>query len=199
MVSQAVRLSSFVVIPMLLGLFAVADTLVLALLGEQWMVCVPFLRIMCISYCFWPVHIANLQAINAVGRSDIFLKLEIIKKALSLVALAVGMQFDVMVFVSLKAVQDFLCTFVNGAPNRKLLGYSIARQWRDVAPAAVLSAVMCGLVMAAGGSLLWLPVWLRLAVQILWGIAVYTALAWVFRLESFRYLWELAVKRRQGN
>lgn len=199
MVSQAVRLSSFVVIPMLLGLFAVADTLVLALLGQQWMVCVPFLRIMCISYCFWPVHIANLQAINAVGRSDIFLKLEIIKKALSLVALAVGMQFDVMVFVSLKAVQDFLCTFVNGAPNQKLLGYSIARQWRDVAPAAVLSAVMCGLVMAAGGSLLWLPVWPRLAVQILWGIAVYTALAWVFRLESFRYLWELAVKRRQGN
>ena len=68
-----------------------------------------------------------------------------------------------------------------------------------MAPAAVLSAVMCGLVMAAGGSLLWLPVWLRLAVQILWGIAVYTALAWVFRLESFRYLWELAVKRSQGN
>ena len=67
MVSQAVRLSSFVVIPMLLGLFAVADTLVLALLGEQWMVCVPFLRIMCISYCFWPVHIANLQAINELS------------------------------------------------------------------------------------------------------------------------------------
>ena len=80
MVRRAIRLSSFAVIPMLLGLFAVADTLVLALLGEKWMICVPFLRIMCISYCFWPIHITNLQAINAMGRSDIFLKLEIVKK-----------------------------------------------------------------------------------------------------------------------
>ena len=69
-------------LPMLLVLFAVAYTLVLALLGEKWLVCVPFLRIMCISYCFWPIHITNLQAINALGRSDIFLKLEIVKKVL---------------------------------------------------------------------------------------------------------------------
>lgn len=191
MVSRAIRLSSFGVLPMLLGLFAVADTLVLALLGEKWMVCVPFLRIMCISYCFWPIHIANLQAINAVGRSDIFLKLEIIKKALSLLALAVGMQFDVLVLVGLKAVQDFLCTFVNAAPNQKLLGYSIRRQWRDVAPAAALSAVMCAAVMVTGRWLVWLPVWPKLAVQILWGMAVYGGLAWTFRLESFCYLWKM--------
>ena len=85
MVRRAIRLSSFAVIPMLMGLFAVADTLVLALLGEKWLICVPFLRIMCVSYCFWPIHITNLQAINAVGRSDIFLKLELVKKALRIV------------------------------------------------------------------------------------------------------------------
>ena len=106
---------------MLMGLFAVADTLVLALLGEQWMVCVPFLRIMCISNCFWPIHITNLQAINAVGRSDIFLKLELVKKGLSLVALLVGIQFNVFIMVCIKAFQDFLCTFVNAAPNQKAL------------------------------------------------------------------------------
>ena len=82
MVRRAIRLSSFAVIPMLMGLFAVADTLVLALLGEKWLICVPFLRIMCVSYCFWPIHITNLQAINAVGRSDIFLKLELVKLSL---------------------------------------------------------------------------------------------------------------------
>ena len=107
MVRRAIRLSSFAVLPMLMGLFAVADTLVLALLGEQWMVCVPFLRIMCISYCFWPIHITNLQAINAVGRSDIFLKLELVKKGLSLAALLVGIQFNVFIMVCIKAFQDF--------------------------------------------------------------------------------------------
>ena len=116
-------MSSFAVLPMLIGLFAVGDNLVLALLGEQWLICVPFLRIMCISYCFWPIHITNLQAINAVGRSDIFLKLEIVKKALSVLALVIGMQYSVTVMVGLKAFQDFLCTFVNAAPNKKLLGY----------------------------------------------------------------------------
>lgn len=188
MVRRAIRLSSFAVIPMLLGLFGVADTLVLALLGEKWMICVPFLRIMCISYCFWPIHITNLQAINAVGRSDIFLKLEVVKKLLSVLALVIGMQFNVYIMVCLKAFQDFLCTFINAAPNRRLLGYSIFHQWMDVMPSAALSAVMCGAVMALG---IWLPamsVWLKLAIQILCGMAVYVALAWICKLESFCYL-----------
>ena len=195
MVRRAIRLSSFAVIPMLLGLFAVADTLVLALLGEKWMVCVPFLRIMCISYCFWPIHITNLQAINAVGRSDIFLKLEIVKKALSLLALIVGMQFNVYIMVCLKAFQDFVCTFINAAPNKKLLGYSIFHQWMDVMPSAVLSAVMCIVVMAVGARMPDISVWLKLAVQILCGAAVYVALAWVFRMESFVYLSGMAKER----
>ncbi|MDD3251307.1 MAG: lipopolysaccharide biosynthesis protein [Lachnospiraceae bacterium] len=192
MVRRAIRLSSFSVIPMLLGLFAVADTLVLALLGEKWMICVPFLRIMCVSYCFWPIHITNLQAINAVGRSDIFLKLEIVKKALSLLALLIGMQFNVYIMVCLKAFQDFLCTFINAAPNKKLLGYSIFHQWMDVMPSAVLSTVMCILVMLFGA---WLPemsVWLKLMAQILCGAVVYIFLAWAVHMESFCYLRDLA-------
>lgn len=199
MVRRAIRLSSFAVIPMLLGLFAVADTLVLALLGEQWMVCVPFLRIMCISYCFWPIHITNLQAVNAVGRSDIFLKLEIIKKGLSVVALIVGMQFNVFVMVCIKAFQDFLCTFVNAAPNKKLLDYSIAHQWMDVMPSAGLSAVMCIAVMAAGAWLTDISVWLKLAVQIVCGVLVYTGLAAAFKMESFCFLVNLVKERKRRN
>ncbi len=186
MVRKAIQMSSFVVLPMLLGLFAVADTLVLVLLGEQWLVCVPFLRITCITYCFWPIHITNLQAINAVGRSDIFLKLEVVKKGLSVVALLIGMQFDVYVMVSIKAFQDFLCTFVNAAPNKKLLGYSIFDQWKDVMPPAVLSIIMCAVVMAAGSWLAFLPLVVRLLAQILIGVVVYAALAAMCRLESFR-------------
>ena len=187
MVRKAIQLSSFLVLPMLLGLFAVADTLVLVLLGEQWLVCVPFLRITCITYCFWPIHITNLQAINAVGRSDIFLKLEVVKKGLSVLALVIGMQFNVYVMVSIKAFQDFLCTFVNAAPNKKLLGYSIFDQWKDVMPPAFISTLMCAAVMAAGRWLVFLPLVVRLLVQIAVGVIVYAALAWIFRLESFRF------------
>lgn len=189
MVRKAIQMSSFVVLPMLLGLFAVADTLVLVLLGEQWLVCVPFLRITCITYCFWPIHITNLQAINAVGRSDIFLKLEVIKKGLSILALIIGMQYDVYTMVAIKAFQDFLCTFVNAAPNQKLLGYRILDQWKDVMPPALIAAMMCVVVMAAGTWLAALPILLRLLVQIVIGIVVYVALAAVFRLKSFQDLY----------
>lgn len=195
MMRRAVSLSSFVVLPMLMGLFAVADTLVMVLLGEKWLVCVPFLRIMCISYCFWPIHITNLQAINAVGRSDIFLKLEIVKKALSLMVLVIGMQYSVYVMVGLKAFQDFLCTFINAAPNHKLLGYKIQEQWMDVMPAAALAAVMCVAVMLTGQWLAAVPVLVRLVLQIVAGAAVYVALAWVCRLESFRYVFDMVRKR----
>ncbi len=197
MVRRAIRLSSFLAVPMLLGLFAVADTLVLALLGEQWLICVPFLRIMCISYCFWPIHITNLQAINAMGRSDIFLKLELVKKALSIVALVIGIRYSVYGMVALKAVQDFLCTFVNGAPNRRLLKYSIWEQWRDMLPPMALSGVMCLLVIVCGRLLADCFVWGRLAAQITVGIAAYIALAALFRLESFSYLLGMIKDRRK--
>ncbi len=198
MARRAIRISSFAVLPMLLGLFGVADTLVCALLGDKWLVCVPFLRIMCIAYCFWPIHITNLQAINAMGRSDIFLKLEIVKKTLSLLALIIGMNYSVYVMVGLKAFQDFLCTFINGAPNRRLLKYSIFRQWMDVMPSAVLSFVMCAVVMILGSVMAAVSVWIRLLVQIAAGILVYVFLAWAFKMESFRYLLRLVKERKHS-
>lgn len=187
MLRRAVKLSSFLVLPMLFGMCAVADTLVMALLGEKWMACVPYLRIMCVAYSFWPIHITNLQAVNAAGRSDMFLKLEIIKKAMGLAGLAAGMRFGPLVLISVKAGLDFLTTFVNGWPNRKLLGYGIIRQWADILPSAAVSLAMCGLVYALG---LVLPgnVWIKLGVQVISGAGIYVFLAAVFRMESFGYI-----------
>lgn len=172
MVRRAIRLSSFLVLPMLFGLMAVADTLVLALLGEQWLICVPYLRIMCVAYSFWPIHITNLQAINAVGRSDVFLKLEVIKKGMGLTGLIIGAQFGPLVMISIKAVLDFFSTFVNAWPNKKLLGYSIFSQWMDIMPSLILSLVMSAVVyglqfVLPGGPMV------KLLLQIMAGMVVY--------------------------
>ena len=194
MARKAIQLSSYTVLPMLLGMFAVADTLVLALLGEKWMMCVPFLRIMCIAYCFYPIHITNLQAINAMGRSDVFLKLEIMKKVIGIGGLIAGIQFGAIVMVSIKALVDFLCIFINAWPNKRILNYSIGQQCRDMAPAVALSAVMAAVVYFFGG---FVPgAWFRLTVQILVGIGVYILLSAVFRVESFSYLLNAVNKRR---
>ena len=187
MVRRAIRTSSFLVLPMLFGLFAVADPMVAALWGEKWLICVPYLRIMCVAYSFWPIHITNLQAINAVGRSDVFLKLEIIKKTVGILGLVIGVNFSPIVLVSIKAGIDFLCTFINAWPNKKLLGYSIGSQWMDIMPSMALSLVMCAAVyllqfVLPGGA------WMKLIIQIIAGAAIYGGLAWMFRLESFTYL-----------
>ena len=186
MVRRSIRISSFLILPMLWGMFAVADTMVMALLGEKWMICVPYLRIMCIAYCFYPIHITNLQAINALGRSDIFLKLEILKKAVGLVALVIGIQYSAVVMIGMKAVVDFLCTFINAWPNKKLLGYSIGNQWKDILPSMVLSLAMAAAVY--GVQFVVPGLWVKLLAQILVGVIVYGGLARLFHLESFEYL-----------
>lgn len=197
MVRRAIKLSSFLVLPMLFGLLAVADTLVLALLGEKWLGCVPYLRIMCVAYAFWPIHITNLQAINAVGRSDVFLKLEVIKKTMGVVGLLIGIQFGPLVLVSIKAVLDFFSTFVNAWPNKKLLGYSIFSQWLDIIPSMALSVVMCALVY---GLQFVLPgsVWMKLFLQVGAGVVIYGGLAWALKMESFSYLLEAAKGQKKG-
>ncbi len=171
---------------MMAGLIAVAEPMVKLLLTDRYLPCVPMLRLLCIAYATWPLHVANLQAINAMGKSEIFLKLEIIKKAVSMTALLISIPFGIYTMVALRAVTDFICTFINAYPNKKLLNYSFFEQWKDVLPSLLLSAVMClfsyGVQYVIEGTLL------TLVVQILVGVVVYAGLSWLFRLEAFLYL-----------
>ena len=196
MLRRAITVSSYLVLPMMAGLIAVARPMVLLLLGEKWLACVPFLQIMCVAYSFWPIHIANLQALNAMGRSDIFLKLEIVKKMVGLAVLAVGIRYNPLVLVALKAAADFLCTFINAWPNKRLLNYSIIEQWKDIIPSVAVSILMAAAVMVAGR---YVPGgWLGLGMQILFGAVVYMLASWVLGLEVFRYIRGLVVDRLPG-
>ena len=186
MVRRSIVTSSYLVFPMMAGLIAVAEPMVKLLLTDRYLPSVPMLRLLCVAYATWPLHVANLQAINALGRSEIFLKLEIVKKCVSVIALIISIPFGIYVMVGLRAVTDFVCTFINAYPNKKLLDYSFSQQWRDVFPSLILSAIMCaaayGVQYIIEGTLL------TLMVQILVGILVYGGLSWLFKLESFVYL-----------
>ena len=195
MVRRSIVTSSFVILPMMAGLIAVAESMVLVILGEKWLPCVPFLQLMCVAYSFWPIHIANLQAINAMGRSDTFLKLEIIKKAVGVVGLIIGIGFNVYVLVILKAVIDFVCTFINAWPNKKLLDYSIVEQWKDILPSMAISIIMG--VCAFFVQFVIHNALICLVVQIVVGALVYIGLAKLFKMESFNYLLDI-VKSKLG-
>lgn len=201
MLRRSVKLSGFVMFPMMFGICAVAEPMIRLLLGEAWLPAVPMLRLCALSYSVWHIHVANLQAINANGRSDIYLKLEIIKKILGISVLLVSIRMGIAGMLFLKAVFDYACTFINAWPNRSIIGYGPAAQWRDAFPEFALAAGMAVFV-----CLLKLPLgcigitgadgagsaMLLLIIQVAAGAAVYAGAAVILKIESYRYLIETA-------
>ena len=185
---NSIMLSAYILFPLMAGLAGVATPLVRLLLTEKWLPCVPYMQIYCFTLAFYPVHSCNLQAINAMGRSDIFLKLEIIKKTIGLISLVVAVFcFDSPIAIAMTGVFTTLIScFVNAFPNKKLIGYSYADQMRDILPPALLCAVMLVCVLAV--EMLHMHDILTLILQVMVGVAVYVLLSAVLRIEPFRIL-----------
>lgn len=188
MMRRAIVTSSFLIIPMMAGLGAMAEPVVQILLGDKWLPCVPFVQIFCFIYAFYPIHTSNLSAINAMGRSDIFLKLEIIKKAYGLTILIASiLYFRSPIGIAYGAA---LCTviasFVNAFPNNKLLNYGYLEQIKDILPSALLACVMAIAIIALG--CLHLNIFLTIVLQIVLGSVIYLGLAKILHFESLDYL-----------
>ena len=148
MLRQSLRMSAFVMFPMMAGLAAVSRPLVLVLLTEKWAAAAPYLAIMCLAYAIYPIHENNLQVINAMGRSDLFLRLEILKKAIGIVVLLLSLPYGILPMLCLKVLDEYLCSFINAWPNRRLIQYGPLRQWKDLLPSAAASLLMAAAVAA---------------------------------------------------
>lgn len=192
MTRRAIKTSTYVMAPLMMGLAACAEPLIRLILTEKWLPCVPFLRIFCITYMFWPIHTANLNAIKALGRSDLFLKLEIVKKIVGLTILLCTMWHGVMAMAYSLLLSSVLSQIINTWPNRKLLRYHYLNQLADILPALLLACAM-GLAVYCIQFLGWgdLP---TLCVQIPVGAALYLAGSALLRLDSFLYLRSTAEK-----
>ena len=197
MVRRSIRTSSLVIFPLLIGLFAVAAPLVKILLTEKWMFTVPFIRIFCVAYILMPMQIANIEAIKAMGRSDIFLKLELLKKVLEITILIITLFINVYAIAIGVVVYNFICIFINTYPNKKLLGYTTKLLWRDIAPPLGASIVMGIIIYII--QFLPMPSILILVLQIASGIGIYLTMCIIFKLESYNYLIDTLRNRRINN
>lgn len=188
MMRRSIVTSSFIIFPLVVGLSVVAEPLVSLLLTDKWLPCVPYLRVYCFIYAFYPIHTANLQALNAQGRSDQFLKLEIIKKIYGLIVLAITVFcFESPLAIALGgAATTLISCFVNASPNKKLLNYSYPEQLKDTLPSMIIAAVMGTIVYCV--QFIGLNAWLTLITQIVLGIVIYVGLAQIFKLECYIYL-----------
>ena len=172
---KSLTMSFFFISPLILGLAAVADKAVAVILTEKWSPCVPYLQLYCLSYLFWPIHTCNLQAINAVGHSDIFLKLEIIKKIYGILGLYIAIRFfsSPIALVMAGVVTVPLSCYVNAYPNKKLINYPLKEQIRDLVPIMFADIVMVIPVILVG--MVDLPKVLVLVLQVVCGAVCYIA------------------------
>lgn len=192
MTRRAIKTSTYIMMPIMMGLAVCAEPLIRLLLTEKWVPCVPYLQVFCLIYAFYPLHTANLNAIKAMGRSDIFLKLEIIKKVIETIVLLTTMRFGVYVMALGQLFSATLSQVINAWPNKKLLDYSYPQQLKDMLPAILLAALMAGIVSLV--SFLPLNDWLMLASQVLLGVIIYVAGSKLARIDSFEYMLSI-VKR----
>lgn len=193
MVRRSIKTSTYIMCPMMFGLAVIAEPLIALLLGEKWLPCVPYLQIYCIAFAFEPVQTANLQAIKAVGRSDILLGLEIIKKGSGLAILLAVMWHSVDAIAYSLLATTLIASIVNTLPNKKLINYSYKELAIDLSGGIILSAVMAGAVYALGIFIKLSPL-PTMIIQAISGAVIYILLSVIFKVEAFTYLKKTAME-----
>lgn len=188
---RIIKVSSFVILPMMFGLMAISNNLIYVLLTEKWLPTVPYLCILSFAYCLQPLQTTNLNVLKAIGRTDIYLKLEIIKKIIAFSLVIISVKFGV-IFVALSAVlYSVIASIINSFPNKEIINYSYLEQLKDIVPSLFLSFVM-GVTVYGIGYILNCSVVLKLIVQVILGIALYVFGSILLKFESYYYILNVA-------
>jgi len=188
---KCIKCSCFVIFPLMALLASSAKPTVEFVLGVKWLPCIVFLQISCFIFALWPLHTANLISIKSLGRSDIFLKLEIVKKIVGASALIIALYIfgSPVAVVTVKAVTSLVGLFINSFPNKYLLNYGFFEQISDIVPSFILSLASGLAVLPI--SKLEIPNFAVIALQVICGLTFYLFLAKIFKMESFNYLLQM--------
>lgn len=192
--NKALTTMALVNFPMMIGLAVVAQPLVVLLLTEKWVECVPYLQLLCVVGLLYPVHLINLNLLQALGRSDLFLRLEIIKKGLIVVNIAVMWRWGISAMISGMIVVSMINFYLNGYYTGRFINYPVFEQARDLV-SYLLAAVMMGAVVHAAHLLPFPNLWSMFLVQVLTGVIAYCSLCRILRLSAFMELWQEGWRR----
>lgn len=181
---RMLRFTVFVVFPVMMGMAVLAYPLVITLVTDKWAECVPYLQVICFASMWYPVHAINLNLLQVKGRSDLFLRLEIIKKIIITVAIFICVPFGIMGICVGAIFTSIICLVINTYYTGKLIHVGFLRQMMDMTP-TLLNSLATSVVVY----LVTLPLtteWLKLVVGIPVGMLVYLVIAKVFRLPELQ-------------
>ena len=183
---RSIKISTYVMAPLMIGLAFCGRSIVGLILTDKWLPCVFFMQVFCITYMFYPIHTANLNAIKAMGRSDLFLKLEIEKKIVGLILLLGTMFISIKAMTYSLLISTMINQFINSFPNKKILDYGYKEQIKDILPSIGLALFMGCIIYPIQN--LGLQYIYTLIIQIPLGAVIYIYLSKLFHLDSYEYL-----------
>lgn len=190
--SRIMQLSCFILFPVLLGVAGVADSLIRLLLTDKWIMCVPFLQAVCFGQCFSIINSINLQVLKAIGRSDVSLKLEFIKKPIYLIFIVIAMFISPLAICISNVLYGLVALIINSFPNKKILNYSLIEQGRDIFKSFIIALITCLVAIVIG--YLKINTILLLVLQMLGGALTYLLLSFIFNRENIDYVLNLINK-----
>ena len=190
MLRQTVRISHFIMIPMLMGLACIAEPLVKVLLTDKWLGCVPFLQIFAFCYMMTPIQSSVAQAYKAIGDSGTILKLEFIRKGMEIALLLISLPFGIKAIAFSTLIACIMSVIITFFPNKKILGYKIGEQLADIAPAFILSAIMSAVILFIG-QFIERPM-VSMIVQIFTGVVVYFLIAKLTNMSAYHSTMKIA-------
>lgn len=185
---RSAKTSAYIMSPILFGLAIIAEPLVSILLTDKWLPCVPYLQVMCIVWWLQPTQSCSIQSIKAIGRSDLYLYIEIISKCVGVLLIFLAVQcFNTPFAIAVSMlIGQAIAVFIYGVFVSKHIGYKIREQLADLMVPGVLSTVMCAIIYFAG-KLISVRI-LSLIIQIIIGAGIYLLLSHLLKIEEYQYL-----------
>ena len=180
---QYIKLAAYIIFPLMIGLAAIAKPLINVVLGQKWQFASIILQILCFSYLWYPIHAINLNLLMVKGRSDLFLRVEIIKKVVGICILLIVMNFSVELMAIGNVASSFIALFINTYYTKKMTGYGIRDQVKDILPCLILSISSC--VPAFVLSQLFPNNGLIMLLSIVFAVVIYLLISNIMKIDEF--------------
>ena len=184
---RLLKTSAFIIFPLMTGLAAVAKPMVISFLTEKWLFSAVLIQILCFSQMWYPVHAINLNLLQVKGRSDLFLKLEIIKKIITVIILCITLPIGLIPMCIGLIINSLIALAINTHYTGKLISLGFFRQMNDLLPTLSLSLATGAIVYA---TVTYIPMesWLSLSIGVIEGILLYVGVAKLLRFPEFSEL-----------
>jgi len=187
---RTIKSTMFLTLPLMFGLASVAKPLIIFLIGEKWLQSVPYLQLLCFAGIFYPLHALNLNILKVKGRSDLFLRLEVLKKIMIVPLFIIGLQWGIKGLIYALIVQSFFAYFLNSYYSGKMIDYPVKEQVSDILPSFFAASCM-GILIYFGSFYLPDISLLKLVIQIFFGFIIYISFSIVWNNGTYKYMQDI--------